>query len=184
MILICVIRLTHPRTLCGLQKLVRHYMYLLEALVFHHFMISWWMVSHKKLSQLCIHRSQYIFRWTILVWSSNQWYFISQDLERFGFMNEQTIPTPVLLSDLRWLPFSGCGRCMEMMVCLIGTIYCQLRNPPPIFCICFWGHNIFSVWQTVRMGPLSFGLGVSVVGGWSLKQKFTAMRLQALGRNR
>ena len=64
--------------------------------------------------------------------SSIQWYFISQDLERFGFINERTIPTPVFLSDLRELSFSGCGWYMAMRVCLIGTIVCPFSNIPPV----------------------------------------------------
>ena len=47
-------------------------------------------------------------------------------------MNERTIPTLVLLSDLRGLPFSGCGWSMVMRVILIGTIVFLLRNIPPV----------------------------------------------------
>ena len=47
--------LTLPRTLCGVQKLVCRYVYFLEVLVPHHFMISWWMVFRQNnLPQLCI----------------------------------------------------------------------------------------------------------------------------------
>ena len=60
-----------------------------------------------------------------------QWYFLSQYLERFGFINERTIPTPVLLSDLRGFPFYCCGWYMEMRVFLIENIVYPLRNIPP-----------------------------------------------------
>ena len=66
------------------------------------------------------------------VQSSSQWYFISQDLERFGFINERTIPAPVSLSDLNMFPSSGCGWSMAMRVFLIGTIVCLLSNVLPV----------------------------------------------------
>ena len=90
---------------------------------------------------------------------------MSQDLERFSFMNEQMIPTPVFMSNLRGFPFSGCGLSMAMRVCLIGTIVYPLRNIPPVSTSAAEATTFFSVWNMFRMAPLSFGLGVSVVGG-------------------
>ena len=54
-------------------------------------------------------------------------------MERFGFMNERIIPTPVLLSDLRGLPLFGCGCSIVVRVCMIGGFACQLRNIPPFY---------------------------------------------------
>ena len=71
----------------------------------------------------------------------------------------------VLLSDLRGLTFSGCWWSMVIMVCLIRNIACMLRNIPRFSASYAEATTFFSVWQTVRTGPFSFGLGVSVVGG-------------------
>ena len=94
----------------------------------------------------------------------SQWYFISHYLERFGFMNERMISTPVLLSDLRGFPFSGCGWSMAMRVCLIGNIDCPFRNIPPVSASSAGDTAFFSGWHMFDMEPFSFGLGVSVVG--------------------
>ena len=103
------------------------------------------------------------------VQSSIQGYFISKYLERFSFMNEWTFPTPVLLSNLGGFPFSGCGWSMAMRVFQVGTIVCVLSNIPPVSSYVAEATILCSVWQTVRMGPFSFGLGVSVGGGLSLR---------------
>ena len=44
---ICVLRFTHTRTLCGMQKIVCREVYLLEIIVPRYFMIGWWMVLRK-----------------------------------------------------------------------------------------------------------------------------------------
>ena len=100
-----------------------------------------------------------------IVRSSSQWYFISQDVERFGFINERMIPTSVLLSDVRGFPISGCGWSMAMMLLMIGAIVCPLRNIPPVSASAAGATTFFSVCKRVRMGPFNFGLGVSVGGG-------------------
>ena len=41
-----------------------------------------------------------------------------------------------------------------------------LRNIPTVSASAAETTIFFCVWQTVRMGPFSFGLGVSVGGGW------------------
>ena len=72
---------------------------------------------------------------------------------------------PVLLYNLKGFPFSGCGWSMAMRVFMIGNIFCPLINIPPVSAFVSEATHCFSVWQTVRMGPFSFGLGVSVGGG-------------------
>ena len=96
---------------------------------------------------------------------SSQWYFISQDLGRFGFINERTIPTPVFLSYLKGFTFSGCGWSMVMRVFLIGTIICSLRDIPTLSASDAEVTTFLSVWQTVRMGLFRFGSGL--LPGWN-----------------
>ena len=72
---------------------------------------------------------------------------------------------PVLLLNLRGFPFSGCGCSVSMRVFLIGNIAFPLRKIPPVSASADEATTCFSVWQTVRMGPFSFGLDVSVGGG-------------------
>ena len=79
-------------------------------------------------------------------------------------MNKQMIPTPVFMSDLKVLSFYGCWWSMATGVCLIGNIYLPLSNNPPFSAYTAEAAKCFSAWQMIRMGPLSFGLCVSVVG--------------------
>ena len=90
------------------------------------------MVFVKESSQLYITRTQWVFKFPIYLRSSRQWYFISQYLERFDFTKKRMIPTPVLLSNLRGFPFSGCWWSMLISMCLIGNIACNLKNIPPV----------------------------------------------------
>ena len=50
-------------------------------------------------------------------------------------------------------------------VCLIGIIACPLMNISPVSAYTDEATAFFSVWQTVKMGPFSFGLSVLVGGG-------------------
>ena len=54
-----------------------------------------------------------------------------------------------------------------MRVCSICNIDCTFSNIPPVSVSTSEATAFFSDFQTVRMGPFSFGLGVLVVGGRS-----------------
>ena len=72
---------------------------------------------------------------------------------------------PVLQYKLRGLPPSGYEWSMERRVFLIGAVFCPLRNIPPVSASSDEVATFFCVCKTVRMGPFSFFLGVSVGGG-------------------
>ena len=92
-----------------------------------------------------------------------------QDLECFGFMKERTMPTPVLLSDLRGFPLSGRRCSMAMRVCRIGTIVCPLSNTRPVSDSAAEATTCLSFWHMVRMGLFVFVVGVLLVGGRSIR---------------
>ena len=48
---------------------------------------------------------------------------------------------------------------------MIGDIVCTLSNTPPVYASADEAATFFSFWQMFRMGPFSFGLGVSLGGG-------------------
>ena len=56
-----------------------------------------------------------------------------------------------------------------MNMFLKGTIVYPLKKIPPIFNSATDTTKFFSVWQTVRMGLFSLGLGVLVGGGLFLR---------------
>ena len=66
---------------------------------------------------------------------------------------------------LKGFPFSACRWSMMMRVFLVGTIVFLLSNIPPVSASAAEATTFFSVCKTVRMGPFSFGLCVSVGGG-------------------
>ena len=131
MIIIFVLRLKHPRTLCGMQKLVCNDASLLEIIVPHYFVIGWLMVLHKIICPVMYSPFAIGISVDHFLRSLSQWFFISQYLKRFGFINVDD-SKPVFLSDLRGFPFSGCGWSMKRRVFPIVTIVCLLRNIPHV----------------------------------------------------
>ena len=100
--------LTTPRTLCGVQKLVCCYVYLLEVLVPHHFMISWWMVfCQNNIPQCFIPSFPIEIEVDHLILSILEPMSIScpRELERFNFMKELTISNTIFAVQIEGIAY-------------------------------------------------------------------------------
>ena len=151
------------------KKLVHHEVYLLEILVPHYFMIGWWMVLRKIIRPI--------------MYSP---FPIGSKVAHFG-----TIFGPMVCHipgfGTFWLhkQADNSSACFAVQIKGVSIFSLQVfhgnvgvsdrdhrfsvEEHPSCFCLCCRGHYIFSVCQTVRIGPFSFGLGLSVGGGWLLR---------------
>ena len=183
-ILICVPGLTHPFTLCSVQKLFCRCLYLLGVLIPNNFMISWWMIFCKIIRQVMyslfpIGIEVARFCSILIPMVYNVPVFEIFWLHERAYNSNSSFAVILEGIAVFWLQlFHGDGGMSNRYHCL------SVEEHPSCFRFCFWGHNIFECFHTVRIGSFILVLGVLVVGGQSLIYKWPAMRLRDFGGTR
>ena len=152
---IYVITLTHLHTLCGVQKLVFHEVYLLEIPLPHYFMIGWRMVLLKIIRPVMYSSLPIGIKAAHFCTIFEPMVFHIPGFGTFWLHKQVDDSNACFVVRLKGVSFSGCGWSMAMRVFLVGTIVCPSKNTPLVSASAAEATTFFSVWQAARIGTFS-----------------------------